>query len=1744
LLEQDLRDNGHQRSLEWISQALALTKSPPLGLTDRIELLGNLRNQADELSILDDHPAAYWLGRLKSCLDAWSGCTDEFLGWVMRMNGPDPAPERVELVSQEVPSPSLRELAGVGGARSHVAEGFAAQAVQDEESTASPASMANAQQAAAKLVSRIERLTARIDELSAEVDLRFLYDTRRRLFAIGYNVSEQRRDGAYYDMLASEARLGSFVSIARGEVPVEHWLSMSRPYGSRGRARVLMSWTGTMFEYLMPHLFQRTFPNSLLEKATEEAVQLQIEYAEGRGVPWGISESAFGDLDLNRTYQYRAFGVPWLGLKRGLDEDLVVAPYATMLALPFRPARSVENLRRLEASGLRGEYGFFEAIDYSRRDREKREQGVIVRAYMAHHQGMSFLALANQLLDGVMQRRFHHDLRVIAAQPLLFERVPVSPVLHHVPTREELPSPEDAVAAEPSVSSFSTPHTITPRIQMLSNGRYHAMVTAAGGGYSRWRGRDISRFRADTTRDSWGSFLYVRDIDSDEVWSNAYHPVGGELSGYEARFPLDRAEFSRRDAGIQTETEIIVSPEDDVEIRRVTFVNRSLRMRYLEVTSYIELAMAEHSSDRQHPAFNKLFIETEAVDGGQILLAKRRPRSEEEKPIFVGHRLTFVGAAGMASSYETDRRVFIGRGRTLRNPIGLTKELGNTAGFVLDPIFSLRGSVRIPAGQEREVSLITAVGESREEVLRLMEKFVDPAAIGRAFELSWTSTQLSLRMMRIHPDEARRFQKLASYMIYPSGVLRPPEVRIRENRKGQSGLWPYAISGDNPIALVSIGEAQDLPLVRQLLQAHGYWRRHGLVADLVILNEESSSYERPMRERLQRLVQALAPHAGLGESGGIYLLSADQIPPEDIDLLLAAARVSLVATRGPLAQQLGTPSEFPEWPEEIDEQEIEEEPSAPLPYLELPYFNSLGGFTPDGREYVIYLGPGTHTPAPWVNVISNPSFGTLVSESGASFTWYGNSQRNRLTAWSNDPVVDPAPEAVYLQEENSGAVWTPTPYPMRGDLAYRAHHGSGYSLFEHNRHGIECQLTQFVPVDDDGGDPIKVSLLKLHNDTDRTRRITVTYYVEWTLGEAREETQQHVTTEWDEDAGSLLARNYYHPDYPSRVAFVGMSPRPIHHTGDRTEFLGRNGSADDPVALHRKGLSGRVGAGFDPCGAIQSQIELAPGEVQTVVMLLGQAQDSGDAHHLLGRYRERLASENALDSTKSWWDELLSAVQVDTPELSANFMVNRWLLYQSLSCRMWGRSALYQSGGAFGFRDQLQDALAMTHVSPEIAREQILLAASRQFEAGDVQHWWHPPHGSGVRTRISDDLLWLPFAVEHYVKMTGDVAVLVEQVPFLHARELEDGEQETLMDPAVSGETATLFEHCHRALARGLTSGPSGLPLFGTGDWNDGMNQVGINGRGESVWLAWFLVKVLGGMADLAQMQGLEDVHSSYAEKAKRLVETIEREAWDGAWYLRGKFDNGKKLGSSSSEEGWIDSLPQSWAWLAGGGDPKRAQQALESAWRHLVRNEDQLVLLFAPPFDRIEPSPGYIRGYPPGVRENGGQYTHAALWLAMAFARSGDGDRAVELLRLLNPVEHAKDVYGVWRYGVEPYAVAADVYRLVGRVGQGGWTWYTGSAAWMYRAWMEEVLGIRRRGETLEIDPVIPQWWEGFSLRYRHGKAIYWIEVMNPEKVSQGVVTVQIDGRNLADNRIPLERTSIKHRVQVRMGKGETDKT
>jgi cyclic beta-1,2-glucan synthetase len=1591
----------------------------------------------------------------------------------------------------------------------------------------------------AELVERAERVAAFADDLVEETEFGFLFDEERQLFSIGFNVVDGRLDASYYDTLASEARLASFLAIATGKISHEHWFRLGRSLTPSGTSRALLSWSASMFEYLMPLLVMRTYPGTLLHETYAAVVQRQIQYAARRGVPWGISESAYHAQDLEGNYQYRAFGVPGLGLKRGLADDLVIAPYASILAAPLDPDAVVANLERLREVGAEGRYGFYESIDYTI-DRLPKDQtgGIVLPTYMAHHQGMSLVSLDNVVNLSPMQRRFHADPRVQAAELLLQERIPRLVPLKNPPIEkaEHIPATRRLPALQ--VRRYVTPHTLSPRVHLLSNGSYSVMVTNAGGGYSRRQNLAMTRWREDITADAWGTFIYVRDLESGAVWSSTYQPTEREPDEYEVTFAPDRATWRRLDGNVEIRTEVVVSPEDDVEIRRVSVTNHGHETRSFDLTSYAEVVLAPGDADLAHPAFSNLFVETTAVPERDGLMCIRRARGGTDRPYLI-HVLSGRGRAGEATEYETDRLRFVGRARGVDRPAALDmgRALSNTTGPVLDPIVSLRQSIRIPPGGTARLAFTTGFAENEETARQLIEKYHDRRAVARALALASTHNQIELRHLGLTIDETLRFQRLAGRLMYGDPRLRDTAA-VRTNTRGQPELWKYGISGDVPILLLRLADESGVPLFRDLLKAHEYLRRKGLAFDLVVLNEHASSYLQDLQTTLVQMVESGPEQSWVDRPGGVFLRRSDLMPPEDATLLAAAARVVMDETAGNLREQLKRPQiPFGPEPGQIPEVAASAPPvrdgvrSAVPDNLEL--FNGVGGFADDGREYVITVdqNAGSLPPSPWSNVVAHPTFGFVATECGPGYTWSRNSHENRLTPWRNDPVSDPPGEAVFLRDEETGQFWSATPLPSGGGRLYTVRHGQGYTAYDHVRGGIVSSLLLFVPPTD----PVKAYRLTLRNDSGRRRRLTVTLYVEWVLGENRSRSQLHVVTSRD-DTGALLARNPFRQEFAQRVGFVDLYPgdgRSV--TGDRMEFVGRNGKLARPAAMRRVSLSNRTGPALDPCGAIQVAVTLEPSQTRILGGLLGDAIDAAEARHLVTRYRDPRTLDEAQAQALGFWDRLLGTLVVKTPDSSLDLMLNRWLPYQTLACRVWGRSAFYQSSGAFGFRDQLQDVLALLFAAPQFARHHLLHAASRQFREGDVQHWWHEPGGQGVRTRFSDDRLWLVYAALQYVEATGDAAVLDEQVTFLDGRPLEPGEHEAYERPSGSVDRASLFEHCVRAVAVSLATGEHGLPLIGTGDWNDGMNLVGAGGRGESVWLAWFLLSILPPFAALAHARGDKTRAAEYRAHVTRLTESVEQ-AWDGEWYRRAYFDDGTPLGSRENAECRIDAIAQSWAVLSGAGDPARARQAMESVETHLVRREEGLVLLLTPPFHHMTPSPGYIQGYVPGVRENGGQYTHAALWTVQAFARLGDGDRAMELLAMLNPANKARTPEEVARYRSEPYVVAADVYSNPAHVGRGGWTWYTGSAAWMYRVGIESLLGLTLKQGALHIDPCVPRHWPRYEARLRTERAEFHIVVENPDGVNRGVRTVEVDGTQVTGD-IRLADATGAHDVRVVLG-------
>ncbi|MDE2365444.1 MAG: cyclic beta 1-2 glucan synthetase [Betaproteobacteria bacterium] len=1582
----------------------------------------------------------------------------------------------------------------------------------------------------------LEHLALQAEEMS-RMEYDFLFNPAQRQLAIGYNAGERRLDASYYDLLASEARLCSFVAIAQEQLPQESWFALGRMLATYDGESTLLSWSGSMFEYLMPLLVMPTFDNTLLDQTYKAAVDRQIAYGKERNVPWGISESGYNAVDVQFNYQYRAFGVPGLGLKRGLGEDLVIAPYASVLALMVAPEAACRNLQQLEAEGMGGKFGFYEAVDYTPSRLRRGETRAVVRSFMAHHQGMSLLSLAYVLLDRPMQRRFESEPLFRATMLLLQERIPKFTVfrvqaaaLPDVRIIKELPDMPIRI-----LSNASTP---IPEVQLLSNGRYHVMVTNSGGGSSRWKDLAITRWREDGTCDYWGSFCYLRDMVSGEFWSNTYQPTLKQAKRYSVVFSEGKVEFRRRDLDFDTHTEITVSPEDDIELRRVRITNRAWTRRTIEVTSYAEVVLAPPAADAQAPAFGNLFVQTEILSDRHAILCSRRPRSQSDPVPWMLHLMTVHGTAAEAISYETDRMAFIGRGNDVSAPRAMMDPapLSGSAGSVLDPIVAIRQHMTIEPGESAIIDIVTGAADSRHAAMNLVEKYQDQQLTNRVFDLAWTHGLVVLRQLNATETDAQLFGRLAGSVLYASTYLRADDAVLSKNRRGQSGLWGYAISGDLPIVLLQITDAANLNLVRQLVQAHSYWRVKGMTVDLIIWNEDHSSYRQLLHDHIMGLVAGSAEAHLLDHPGGIFIRRAEQIAAEDRILLQTVARVIILDSKGTLLEQL-----VRRVPEELAAPSVrlkpvrrfEPEQAVKLRHPGLLFDNGFGGFSADAREYIITTGSGQTTPAPWSNVLANPQFGTIISESGQAYTWSENAHEFRLTPWNNDPVCDSGGEAYYLRDEESGYFWSPAPLPKRGATPYITRHGFGYSVFEHIETGIHSELWVYVALDA----PVKFAVLKVRNDSGRPRKLSATGYVEWVLGDLPEKCRMHIVTEMDSASGTLLARNPYNNEFSGRVAFFDVDDAAREITGDRVEFIGRNGRLRDPAAMAAKGLSGRVGAGLDPCSAVRVPFELLNGQTREIIFRLGAGLHTDDALKLAQRLRGSSAAHQELEKVQHYWQRTLGMVQVETPDPSINVLANGWLVYQVIACRLWGRSGYYQSGGAFGFRDQLQDVMAIVHAEPALVREHLLRSAARQFVEGDVQHWWHPPGGRGVRTRCSDDYLWLPLAVCRYVAATGDIGVLDESVSFLEGRQVSPDEDSYYDLPVHSEQAASLYDHCVRAVQHGLRFGEHGLPLMGAGDWNDGMNLVGFHGRGESVWLAFFLYDILLQFSGLARRHGDAAFAERCQEEAGLLHKNIEQYGWDGKWYLRAFFDDGSPLGSSGNPECRIDAISQSWSVLSGAGSGERQRQAMESVNQHLVRRDAGLIQLLDPPFDQSPLNPGYIKGYVPGVRENGGQYTHAAVWTTMAFAVLGSHKQAWELLEMINPVNHAQTPETAAVYKNEPYVVSADVYAVSPHVGRGGWSWYTGSAGWLYRLILETLLGLTLEEHTLHFKPRLPEEWGSFTVKYRYGETVYHITITQTAGVEKESLVIDGVEQNglviaLADDRAP-------HTVEIRLTSG-----
>ena len=1573
--------------------------------------------------------------------------------------------------------------------------------------------------AAPGLGERLRGVAATCQRLAGEAEFSFLYSRKRRLFHIGYRVAEHQLDASYYDLLASEARSTSLWAIAKGDVPAGHWAALGRPFYALGDRAGLRSWSGSMFEYLMPTLVLDEPHGSVLRNAAEAAVLEQIAYGRERHVPWGISECAYAASDHTLAYQYAPQGVPRLALRRTSTDELVIAPYATALALQVLPHRATANLRRLEAAKARGRYGFIEALDYSPARQVEGDACVRVRTFMAHHQGMSIVALANVLLDREPRRWGMSDPRIEAVASLLHERAPREVPNLREPPSSPAPSSQQRRAIgmlrsiDPGSAAIGPTH-------LLSNGHYAVALRANGAGASRSGGNMVTRARDDALRDSLGWFFFLRWDRQPQPVSLTQHPAPDRSARYDCSFHADRVVFGATWAEIEATTTVWVSPEDDIEFRRVVLHNSGDRQLDLELMSSFEVTLADARADEAHPAFSNLFITAEWQAGHEALIFERKPRLPTDKGVLAASFLAESHPGVTALRVQVDRQRWLGRNRTPGRPIASLDLPPSAEGESvaldtgLDPVAAFGVRVQIAPRSQLQLTFCTAAADSRSTLRAVIDKYRQTGNIERASMMSATLTGIRLREMRINADSYAAIQTLTTTLAL---TLTRAHARLSDGNDvcDRRLLWRFGISGDRPILLVSAGVDQGFGLLRSLAQALRLWSWGGLACDLVVVNHEPASYVMTLARKIAGLreahLAASAAQPGAAEVG-FHVLQATDLHPDELSTLRALARVRLNADGRPLVHHVQELTELHDRAL-AERQAVATTPAAAQMGGEIVPGRPSGDFAATSGEFRFDVSALLRPARPWVNVLANPGFGTQLSEAGGGYSWAVNSRLNMLTPWSNDPVADPTGEWLLLQDLRTEQVWSVTPSAAGDEQAeYRVAHGQGYSVISHRRGSLEVNVSWCVDPDS----AVKQVRVRLVNRGHKSLQLRLIGIAEWIMGANRGDrgsthtrqttsrlpalaaeapirgssnttgadaaTERRLTTLYcsqrDRSAGFGGGTGFF--------ALASDDEAPPEWTCDRRESFDARGRVVVPDSYAKAS-----GCGLDPCAAIATRVVVRAGESADRVFLLGFGP-SYESARALADAAARVPPLKRLQRVRAQWDELLDATVVRTPDPLFDAMVNRWLLYQTVACRLWAKAGFYQAGGAYGYRDQLQDSMALAWTAPSQLRQQIVLSASRQFAEGDVQHWWHAPTGAGVRTHFSDDLLWLPYACLHYVQVSGDAGLYEEPVAFLEGAQIPPGAEDAYYAPGISEQVANVYEHAARAIDRSTGHGAHGLPLMGTGDWNDGMNRVGHEGRGESVWLAWFLCDVVQRFAPVAEQRGEAERAGRWRAAADGWKQALERDGWDGAWYRRAFFDDGTPLGTEANAECKIDLIAQAWAVLSGAAPEAHAATAMASLDDRLIDREAGLIRLLDPPLCDDRPSAGYIQAYPPGVRENGGQYSHAGVWALMAQAARGDGDAAYRYFTYLSPAHRSRDPAQRTAYAIEPYVMAGDVYTAAPYVGRGGWSWYTGSAAWMHRAAIESMFGLRVQGDLLSFEPCLPRDWPNAELSLtREGRTL-----------------------------------------------------
>ncbi len=1558
-----------------------------------------------------------------------------------------------------------------------------------------------------------------VDYLINETDFSKLYSTKNRLFSIGFSLEENKLTDSYYDFLASEARQASFIAIAKKDVPAKHWNNLSRTLTTLKQYKGLISWSGTAFEYLMPNINIKRYKGSLLDEASKFLILSQIEYSKKLGIPWGISESAFNLKDLNSNYQYKAFGIPWLGLKRGLADDMVISPYSTFLSMMDVPKHAINNLRLLEKEGLYDKYGFYESIDYTPSRLKTDEVSSVVKTYMAHHQGLSLLSINNFLKDNILQKRFYNNPEIEAIDILLQERMPAKMIITKE-KKEKIEKPKIVSDGNYIERVYQKTGTLPINIDFLSNDNYQICIDENGEGYSKYKNKLVTSYK-ETSELNQGVFFYIKNTRTKKIWQ-----------GYGSQkiiFAPDKAKFTRIDGNLETSTSITIDAKSSTEIRRLEVKNNGNNEEILEITSSFEPILSSESQDYAHPAFNKLFLKFDYQDDNIIVERKNRGSG---KKIYLATTLYTESECIGDLEYEIDKEKFLGRENILV-PIEVqeSKTFSKALGTVVDSIVAMKRIVKVMPGDKIALNLIISVSEDKEEAKENLESLKHEGEISKTFELSRTRAEEELKYLGVSGKMQALYQEVLGYILFMNPLKSVQYKNIKIKKYEMDSLWKFGISGDDPIILAKVRNIEDMYLVEELLSMFEYYKAKNIKIDLVILNEEKNVYEQYVKEGI--ISSILNRQLDYMKNNGIYLINSNEVEPQDLDCIELNSKIVFDAKKGGVKNIIHDLEErYLDTKKHIGDIEYKEKNLEKIIINEnkdeLLYNNSYGGFSSDGKEYLITVNRDKKLPTVWSNIISNDKFGSLVTENMGGFVWSENSRLNRITSWINKATENIPSEIIYIKNFNTNETWTLNSSIDANSNNYDVKYGFGYAEYKNLYNGLFITSEVFVPLEN----KIKITKINIKNTEHEEKNLKLIYYLKPVLGEDEIKTNGKLLVKKD---GNLVTVENLVKDEFNNICYVSSSENILSYTGNKDSFLG-SGNIIVPEAINKVSLDNESNIGQNSCVAIEINVTIKSYENKVISLLLGKENNVLEAKNTAYKYSNILNCDEELRNVKKFWNDKTSIIKVKTPIDSINIMLNGWAIYQTIVCRLLARSAYYQSGGAIGYRDQLQDTLGMKYIDINLMKNQIIKAAHHQFKEGDVEHWWHEETKKGIRTRFSDDLLWLVYTVCEYIDYTDDYSILNIESEYLEGDALKPGEDERYDSYKPGNVKENIYKHCIRAIDRMSNFGENGFPKIGSGDWNDGFSTVGNKGRGESVWLAFFLYDILTKFIPICERMCDEVSVKKYAEIRENLKKTLNTNGWDGRWYKRAITDSGDVLGSIENEECRIDSISQSWSVISNAGDNDKKYISMESAEMHLVDKENGLIKLLDPAFEKSKLEPGYIKAYPAGIRENGGQYTHAAIWFILAETLLGFGDKAVEYYKMITPIEHSKTKDLAKKYKIEPYVLPGDVYTATNLEGRGGWSWYTGSSSWYYKIGIENILGLKIKKGILKIEPCIAKEWKEYEIQYRYIDTIYNIIVRNPESKQTGVSKFIYNDQEIAEKEIKLQNNGKINKIEIIM--------